>query len=612
MFTGWKTMASSLVQTAVDSLAPTLKPNYEQFIDSWRFITNYYVQQIDTTVPLRDTEIPFYLDTMLAIMREEEVGDGETTGPCLEYLLQHKILETLCSLGQGDVPVGMKQQVLRFFRDFLLEIKQPTIPHINVHRPIKRLVRSCHHRRSHPLEEDYIKFVCIIISLLRDNPKWAGFFIDSLSESDQKKAKGRCSGDKEFFLFEALTDLLSSEDANVCNQACIGLLDCVDLASPDVTKYLIGGCRFPTVLVGRLVDLFEALPLTLLPNGAKKEEGLKLRRSLRNFTTWAEYLNDVVLGADKEVANHIAGILKDTMLEKSVTPRLTAPAEDQAYATTFYLTAWISRINSDVLLDVITCYLIGKEQFTPEHVDDKESHQLRRVLVGRCESLSPQLTLSTLRLFETLLHHHSRHSMTTLVLRNFSQGQIKPQPSDHLHQLYDVMQAWLSLVPDVASSNDFNNDRECYSYYADAQAKVRELDSEILLKRWGDMAILDNQEPQPFYEGDLLHTLLRKIEKMLHLPYEEILLVTGLLALLATYPISSLHTYMLDPFFTPPNSRPCLYSSLRMVSKEIQLRAASSPNFKEMVVTARQIVTGTILPTIDEPPEIEDHRKMLE
>lgn len=36
------------------------------------------------------------------ILLEEEAALGDT-GPCAEYLLQHKIVETLCALAERDV-----------------------------------------------------------------------------------------------------------------------------------------------------------------------------------------------------------------------------------------------------------------------------------------------------------------------------------------------------------------------------------------------------------------------------------------------------------------------------------------------------------------------------
>lgn len=53
---------------------------------------------------MTDTNIPSHLEQMLDILIQEE-GERESgeTGPCMEYLLHHKILETLYTLGKADV-----------------------------------------------------------------------------------------------------------------------------------------------------------------------------------------------------------------------------------------------------------------------------------------------------------------------------------------------------------------------------------------------------------------------------------------------------------------------------------------------------------------------------
>jgi hypothetical protein len=51
-----------------------------------------------------DTNIPSHLELMLDILTQEESErESGETGPCMEYLLHHKILETLFTLGKADV-----------------------------------------------------------------------------------------------------------------------------------------------------------------------------------------------------------------------------------------------------------------------------------------------------------------------------------------------------------------------------------------------------------------------------------------------------------------------------------------------------------------------------
>ena len=55
-------------------------------------------------LPIDQTQIPEHLEQMVVLLKEEESGgDSDSTGPCMEYLLQHKLLDTLYSLGRTDV-----------------------------------------------------------------------------------------------------------------------------------------------------------------------------------------------------------------------------------------------------------------------------------------------------------------------------------------------------------------------------------------------------------------------------------------------------------------------------------------------------------------------------
>ena len=92
------------------------------------------------------TNIPAHLQQMLQILVLEEQdmiaefgNAANQTGPCMEYLLHENILETMTTFGRGDTPPGMKQQVLSFAAKLLAKIKQPLLPHVNVHKPVIKL-----------------------------------------------------------------------------------------------------------------------------------------------------------------------------------------------------------------------------------------------------------------------------------------------------------------------------------------------------------------------------------------------------------------------------------------------------------------------------------------
>uniref|UniRef100_A0A3Q1FMJ2 Uncharacterized protein n=1 Tax=Acanthochromis polyacanthus TaxID=80966 RepID=A0A3Q1FMJ2_9TELE len=92
---------SSCLSLSVSQREPTVDL-LDSFIDHWKSITNYYIETTDDSRPVRETDIPWRLKQMLDILVYED--KQQDTGPCLEYLLQHKLLETLSTLGKAQVP----------------------------------------------------------------------------------------------------------------------------------------------------------------------------------------------------------------------------------------------------------------------------------------------------------------------------------------------------------------------------------------------------------------------------------------------------------------------------------------------------------------------------
>jgi len=108
---------SNFLNQAVEALAP-VQNNLDDFEFHWRATTGYFLENRDAKAPFHTTAIPSHLDSMLDNLCEEEsrffeahplegsvYGQadslrpaGAATGPCMEFLLQNKILETLLLL----------------------------------------------------------------------------------------------------------------------------------------------------------------------------------------------------------------------------------------------------------------------------------------------------------------------------------------------------------------------------------------------------------------------------------------------------------------------------------------------------------------------------------
>ena len=115
------TLLSSAISNTMEVLAPTV-PSDQQFEWHWNQIIQYYNTEDKTCLsgPIEATNIVIHLDKLCRILCEEQLvlTDSElnttkgSIGPSMEYLLQHKILDTMSVLAQSDAPLGLCQQNL--------------------------------------------------------------------------------------------------------------------------------------------------------------------------------------------------------------------------------------------------------------------------------------------------------------------------------------------------------------------------------------------------------------------------------------------------------------------------------------------------------------------
>ncbi|GFG34105.1 hypothetical protein Cfor_10051, partial [Coptotermes formosanus] len=148
----------------------------EDFTYHWKMVMKFYVKRdaVSKTV-IESTNIPSHMDQLLKILLEEEEVSHEsgTTGPCLEYLLQHNLLNLLATLACTDCPLGMRQFTLCFIRRLITQLKHPILPHVSVYGPIQRLVSLCNGRLASPTESAEIQFLCALCGLICKNPQLA-------------------------------------------------------------------------------------------------------------------------------------------------------------------------------------------------------------------------------------------------------------------------------------------------------------------------------------------------------------------------------------------------------------------------------------------------------
>ena len=167
---------TNFVNNAVEALAPEMT-HLEQFRYHWKAVTQFFLDTSDERMSVENTSIPHHIEQMLAVLLLEERENGTTShGPSMEFMLQHKILETMQTLGRADCPPGMKRQVLGFFTNLLGKSKQQLLPHVNAHKPVNKLIRCCGEVKAAPTEAEEVAFLLQVSSKLKMDPYLVNFF----------------------------------------------------------------------------------------------------------------------------------------------------------------------------------------------------------------------------------------------------------------------------------------------------------------------------------------------------------------------------------------------------------------------------------------------------
>uniref|UniRef100_A0A4W4GSX9 FHF complex subunit HOOK-interacting protein C-terminal domain-containing protein n=1 Tax=Electrophorus electricus TaxID=8005 RepID=A0A4W4GSX9_ELEEL len=702
---------TSILQHAVEALAPSL-PLQEDFVYHWKAITHYYIETSDDKAPVTDTNIPSHLEQMLDVLTQEESErESGETGPCMEYLLHHKILETLYTLGKADCPPGMKQQVLSFYTKLLGRIRQPLLPHINVHRPVQKLIRLCGEVLAAPTENEEIQFLCTVCAKLKQDPYLVNFFlenkakrgddkdadVESLKEEMSSPDTGQqvhASADQDgptantsspahvggasvlpgnsssnYNLVSSLLNLTKSPDGRIVVKACEGLMLLASLPEDAAAQSLTESTALCELLTRRLTSFYQALPQSMDPLDIDTVEsvnwGLDVynlkedaaaftgKRALISFLSWLDYCDQLIKEAQKTAASVLARAVRDHFFVPVMEPQLMQTSEVGILTSTALLNRIIRQVTSEALLQETLYFLLG-EEVGPETPTSVGHSPLRHRLIGHCDHLSDEISVTTLRLFEQLLQKPCQHVLQNLVLRNLEERSYTewcphkesllyflsscltsdleedplfsdlspdtrlsspdwlncspPQSTEHSKhdgktEVHKIVNSFLCLVPDEAKSSYQVEGTGYDTYLRDAHRQ------ETVVGRWnwpGSAKPIEKCDlDKPFFEGHFLKVLFDRMGRILDQPYDVNLQVTSVLSRLALLPHPHLHEYLLDPYINLAPGCRSLFSVIVRVVGDLMLRIHRVPDFNPKLLLVRKRLLGL-------EPEVVDHVTLLE
>ncbi|XP_047407346.1 FHF complex subunit HOOK interacting protein 2B isoform X1 [Sciurus carolinensis] len=470
----------ALLQEAVGAREPSIDL-LQAFVEHWKGITHYYIESTDENTPVKKTDIPWRLRQMLDILVYEErqqAAAGEA-GPCLEYLLQHRILETLCTLGKAEYPPGMRQQVFQFFSKVLAQVQHPLLHYLSVHRPVQKLLRLGGTVPGSLTEKEEVQFTSVLCSKIQQDPELLMYILEGKKIIGRKAASresttlpkdSTCHPDKDSFhsgapdkgsqldgehcgaqalnshlpaetegpdsgtgestLITSLLGLCKSKKSRVALKAQENLLLLVSVASSAAATSLAQSSPCCVALTEHLCQLYRSLPAFLdpadiaalegiswrLPSAPSDEASFPGKEALAAFLGWFDYCDHLITEAHAVVADTLAKAVAEKLFVETLQPQLLHVSEQSILTSTALLTAMLRQLRSPALLQQAVAFLLGTERH-PAVVEDSP-RTLCSHLIRHCDHLSDEISIATLRLFEELLQKPHEQVIRDLVLCN--------------------------------------------------------------------------------------------------------------------------------------------------------------------------------------------------
>ncbi|XP_061171517.1 FHF complex subunit HOOK interacting protein 2A-like isoform X2 [Saccostrea echinata] len=671
---------SNILHHAVEALAPQLSLK-EEFVYHWKAVTTFFMDNKGEKMPIDQTQIPEHLDQMVVLLTEEEkIEQLDSTGPCMEYLLQHKLLETLYSLGRTDHPPGMKQIVLQFFTKLLSRLKQPILAHVSVHRAVHRLVKACGEVQAAPTESEEIQFLCTVCSVVKSTPYLVNFFIEvpklktdarktsltkdvpTLENEGQLKTansssnantlpnanstNGPSSDGRSFSLMNSLLNLSHSADSRVAVKACEGLMLCASLPEETAATCIVHDTAFCMEMSQRLVEAYLKLPSFISPLDLENVEakwGLDVitesedhktflgKRHLVSFLSWLDYCDQLISVSNPMVAKNLAKSIRELFLNVIMEPSVLQTSEPGAILATAYLNRCLRTVCSPELLSEFCFFILGSERL-PEQKEETTHPGIRDRLIERCNHLSEELSLITLKLFDTLLQKDDEHIIHNLVLRNLlgrnyyktspeineqdkgenspttngisengeedtcTEASAKPNlsRSSSRTEVHKIVNCFLSLLPEQLKSSYQTADSGYDMYLRDAHKQFHHVCEMTDPWSWPkEPVVIRRFVMDDFYEGSFLRMILDKMSHLMDQSYPVNLQLTSVISRLALLPHPNLSEFLLDPFLPVRDGVKTLFSVFQKLSSEIRTKLHTQSDLSQKLVSVRRQLMGT-------------------
>ncbi|KPI98719.1 Protein FAM160B1 [Papilio xuthus] len=284
------------------------------------------------------------------------------------------------------------------------------------------------------------------ISIVRTNSKDDSAVTKSSSSiaddnASCKSQKTVYEDNDKFLLIDLLLSYLNSADNQVVLRACEGIMIVSSLPEDDIANLVTSCSPVCETIIDKLAEKYKSIPPHTDPNdvdhlnitwayvaqdfGDKGYNKFNGYRELTSFFSWLDYCDTLMKECHPCIAAHLSRTFRAQFLESAGELALggagSAGGARSATLAAALLAKCLRVVDSQELINEFSNWLVGEGEMS--------EWPLLLSLINNCLTEDHDLTLETLRFFETIIEKGTEHSINRLVLsRVCSRGYYAPQP----------------------------------------------------------------------------------------------------------------------------------------------------------------------------------------
>ncbi|XP_075984717.1 FHF complex subunit HOOK interacting protein 2A-like isoform X1 [Anticarsia gemmatalis] len=241
----------------------------------------------------------------------------------------------------------------------------------------------------------------------------------------------------KFLLIDLLLSYLNSADNQVVLRACEGIMIVSSLPEDDIANLLTSCSPACETVVDKLAAKYKCVPANVDPSdvdhlnitwayvaqdfGDKTYSKFHGYRELTSFFSWLDYCDTLMKECHPTIAAHLSRTFRQNFLEGTAETGITDV--HHAVLVTAILAKCLKVVDSPDLINEFSNWLVGDGEVS--------EWPLLHTLINNCLTENYDLTLETLRFFETIIEKGTEHSIQRVVLaRVTSRGYLQHAPPD--------------------------------------------------------------------------------------------------------------------------------------------------------------------------------------